>query len=468
MLLTITTKRANASDLGYLLHKHPDKVQTFDMSAGKIHIFYPIAQADCCSVCLLMDIDPVEFARKNKGNRSALSLDHYVNDRPYAASSFLSVAISKAFNTAMNGHCQQMPHLVDEVMPFEVNISVLPARRGGAPLIKSLFEPLGYEVTTTQHQLDEEFPEWGQSRYYNVGLVGQQKLKHLLSHLYVLIPVLDAEKHYWVSESEVEKLLDKGKEWLASHPESTQITRRYLKNIRPLTRLTVERLEEDRVNDTTESHDPEKEKARVSLHQKRLEAATLELVSSGAKSVVDLGCGEGKLLKLLLKERQFTNILGMDVAHKALSRASDFLKFDRMSSIQRDRIKLIHGSLTYKDDRLKGYEAAAIIEVIEHLDEDRLPSFAKAVFGHAKPGLVVLTTPNSTYNQLYENMKENSMRHDDHRFEWTQEEFADWVKGICEQYAYEAVIKAVGDVHETYGPPSQMAVFQKEDQNVPS
>ena len=448
--------------MGYLLHKHPDKLQSVEMPAGQAHIFYPIAKDDICSVCLLLDIDPVLFARKNKANRADLTLAHYVNDRPYVASSFLSVALAKSFNTAMNGHCKQMPHLVEEIMPFEVSIAVLPAPKGGEKLIRSLFEPLGYTVNVTNHPLDERFPEWGRSKYYTVSLAGAQTLKSLLSHLYVLIPALDYEKHYWIGESEVNKLLDKGKDWLPTHPERTQITNRYLKNLRPLTRLTTDRLiEMENPEDTEEAGSEEHELKKVSLHQQRLDAVLEVLVSSGAKSVLDLGCGEGKLLKMLLKEHQFQQIMGMDVSHRSLGRAADNLRLERMPAMKRERINLIQGSLTYRDDRLAGYDAAAVVEVIEHLEEDRLATFAAVLFGHARPKTVVLTTPNRTYNQLFENMKENTFRHNDHRFEWTEAEFEKWVLQISEKYGYEGVTKPLGESHPEYGPPSQMAIFQQ-------
>ncbi|MEL7147167.1 MAG: 3' terminal RNA ribose 2'-O-methyltransferase Hen1 [Bacteroidota bacterium] len=467
MLLTITAKRRNATELGYLLHKHPGRFQSIEMPAGQAHIFYPVATEEVCTICLFLDIDPVKFARKNQQNRANLTLAHYVNDRPYVASSFLSVAIAKAFSTAMNGHCKYNPDLVEEVMSLEVSIAVLPAPRGGAGLIRSLFEPLGYSVSMVNHPLDDRFPEWGDSKYFTVSLCGSQTIKALLSHLYVLIPALDREKHYWISEDEVEKLLQKGKEWLATHPSYEQIVNRYLKNLKPLTRLTKDRLT-DQAEETGLDIDTPKEVhvKRISLHEQRLDAVLNELIQSGAKSVLDLGCGEGKLLKRLMKQRQFQSITGMDIASRSLENARENLRLERMPGKQLDRIQLINGSLTYRDDRLMGYDAAAIVEVIEHMDEERLPSFEQAVFAYARPKTVILTTPNRTYNQLFENMSHNSFRHADHRFEWTEEEFSTWAQKVAKEHGYEAIIKPLGDLHTEFGPPSQMAVFtQLESQN---
>ncbi|MEO0553412.1 MAG: 3' terminal RNA ribose 2'-O-methyltransferase Hen1 [Bacteroidota bacterium] len=466
MLLKISTNRASARDLSFLLHKHPDRLQAVDLPAGKAHIFYPKADEQECSVCLLLDINPIDLVKNSKRNDNDFALGHYVNDRPYVASSYMSVAISKAFNTAMNGTCKQRPELVDESMPFEVKIAVLPAPKGGEILIRKLFEPLGYSIELTRHELDGKFSEWGDSRYFTVTLKGSQKVKDLLSHLYVLIPVLDTNKHYWVSKSEVEKLLQKGQGWLGSHSEKEQITKRYLKGIGGLTRNALDRLIEveestgDDEKETLEGSESEVDQKKESLHNQRLKLALEELKNAGAERVIDLGCGEGKLIKLLLKEKQFSKILGMDVSFRALEKAVERLHYTEMPPKQKERIELIQGALTYRDKRLEGFDAAAIIEVIEHLDLDRLKSFERVVFKFAKPNTVVLTTPNQEYNQLFESMETDQFRHTDHRFEWTRAEFNEWVERVCENYGYSAIIKPVGEESEKVGAPSQMAVFK--------
>lgn len=466
MLLKISTNRAAARDLSFLLHKHPDRLQAVGLPAGKAHVFYPKADDQECSVCLVLDINPIDLVKNSKGNNNDFALAHYVNDRPYVASSYMSVAISKAFNTAMNGTCKQKPELVEEVMPFEVKIAVLPAPKGGELLIRKLFEPLGYSVELTRHKLDGKFSEWGDSRYFTVILKGSQKVKDLLSHLYVLIPVLDTNKHYWVSQSEVEKLLQKGQGWLGSHPEKEQITKRYLKGIGGLTRNALDRLIEveestdDDEKETLEVSESEVDQKKESLHNQRLKLALEELKNAGAERLIDLGCGEGKLIKLLLKEKQFSKILGMDVSFRTLEKAVERLHYNEMPPKQKERIELIQGALTYRDKRLEGFDAAAIIEVIEHMDLDRLKSFERVVFKFAKPNTVVLTTPNQEYNKLFESMETDQFRHTDHRFEWTRAEFKEWVDKVCENHGYSAMIKPVGDESENVGAPSQMAVFK--------
>lgn len=412
-------------------------------------------------MALLLDIDSIDMVRNARNTVAEFALGHYVNDRPYVASSFMSVAISKAFSSAVNGNCGKRPELVELSMPFEVTISVLPAPRGGELLIRKLFEPLGYTVELERHTLDLKFPEWGQSKYYTLKLSGEKKLHELLKHLYVLIPVLDNEKHYWVSQHEVEKLIEKGEGWLNAHPEKEQIVHRYLKDLKGLARHALDRLIDNEPDILLDESDAEElDKKKVTLHQKRLQQVVEELMACGAKRVVDLGCGEGKLLRLLLKEKQFEYMLGVDVSYRELEKATERLHVKDMPPRQKERLDLIQGALTYRDKRLAGFDAAAIVEVIEHLDLNRLKAFERVVFEFAKPKTVILTTPNREYNELFEKMEEGSFRHSDHRFEWTREEFKEWAEDIAVRFGYSVQIKPVGEEEPKVGAPSQMAVFK--------
>lgn len=470
MLLTITTTHTPADDLSYMLHKHPAKIQSVEISAGKVHIFYPEVSKHTCTAALLLDIDPVGLVRSEGPKGNDFALEQYVNDRPYVCSSFMSAAIAKAYSSALNGRCKDKPELVTVTMPFTVKLSVLPVR-GGETLLKSLFEPLGYVVRATQHPLDPTFPEWGVSRYFTVELTNQITLQQLLSHLYVLIPVCDNDKHYWVSSDEIEKLLDKGKEWLDRHPARELIVRRYLKNQRSLANKAFEVLfskedigeeeTEDAPTETDADAEIKAEEPKVRIHDQRLQAARDEFLAAGVKRVTDLGCGEGGLIKLLLAEKQFEYILGMDVSYRSLEIAKEHLKLDRMPERQRQRVQLIQGSLTYRDKRLEGFDGAALVEVIEHLDEPRLAALERSVFEYAKPEMVVITTPNAEYNVKFENFEEGKMRHADHRFEWTRTEFEVWATGIATRYKYNVIYKPVGEVDPEVGALSQMAVFTR-------
>ena len=463
MLLTITTTHQPATDLGYLLHKNPARWQQFDLSFGKAHVYYPEASADRCTAALLLDVDAVGLVRRDAGE--GFGLEQYVNDRPYVASSFMSVALGEVFGTAMTGRSKERQELADNALPWTVTIAVLPCR-GGESVLRRLFEPLGYTVTAQQHMLDETFPDWGESQYFTVTLENTTRLRDLLAHLYVLIPVLDEEKHYWIGQDEVDKLLRRGAGWLASHPERELIAKRYLRYRRPLTGLALQRLaEEDAPNpdEIAEEHAHEEEvvEEKINLHQLRLGAVVAALKQANAHRVLDLGCGEGRLLQLLLKDASFTEVVGMDVSPRALELAASKLHLDRMPERQKDRLKLIQGSLTYRDARLAGYDAAAVVEVIEHLDPARLAAFERVLFEFAKPGMVAMTTPNADYNVKFESLPAGQFRHKDHRFEWSRAEFERWGANVAERYGYSARFLPIGPEDAAVGAPSQMAVFTR-------
>lgn len=462
MIITISTTHYPATDLGYLLHKHPDKFQSFDISIGQVHVFYPEATEALMKVCMVMDIDPVQMIRGNKRTqKDSFALGHYVNDRPYVASSFASVALAKVFSSALNGKCKDKPELIDVPLPFEVTIAVVSAPAGGEGLIRNLFEPLGYNVTMTRHILDDQFPDWGESKYYTLHLQHVITAKLLLSHLYVLLPALDNEKHYFVDKSEIEKLLQKGGGWLKDHPHKEQITRRYLSQQSGLARNALDQLMDTSDEQGLEKEEiPEKKERKESLHTKRLKMVVEKLVDSNAKRVLDLGCGEGKLLQLLLKYPKFSEIAGMDVSYRELLKAKQRLHYDELFPMQKERINLFQGALTYMDKRLQGYDAAAVVEVIEHLDLNRLKAFERVLFEFARPKMVVLTTPNKAYNIMWENMEIGAFRHDDHRFEWDTAEFEMWAKGTARKFNYEVEVLSIGDVVENIGAPSQMAIFR--------
>jgi 3' terminal RNA ribose 2'-O-methyltransferase Hen1 len=206
MLLTVTTTARPATDLGYLLAKNPARLHSFDLAFGKVHVFYPDASLERCTAALLLDVDPVGLVRGRHGPAGeGGALEQYVNDRPYVASSFLSVAIARVLGSALGGRSKDRPELAQQAIPLKARISVLPCR-GGEDFLRRLFEPLAYEVTAVQHSLDETNPDWGWSRYFTVTLRATKRLGDLLTHLYVPVPVLDDDKHYWVSHDEVEKL----------------------------------------------------------------------------------------------------------------------------------------------------------------------------------------------------------------------------------------------------------------------
>ncbi|MFJ4541153.1 3' terminal RNA ribose 2'-O-methyltransferase Hen1 [Streptomyces tibetensis] len=476
MFLTITTTgtpERPATDLGYLLHKHPDKAQAFSTSYGTAHVLYPEAEAGRCTAALLLEVDTVALVRRGKGKGRGgapdAALAQYVNDRPYAASSLLAVALSNVFSSAMKGVCNARPELPGQARPLRVEVPALPAR-GGPDLVRKLFEPLGWTVTAEPVALDTEFPEWGDSRYVSLGLESDTlTLAEALRHLYVLLPVLDDAKHYWVAPDEVDKLLRVGEGWLPGHPEQRLITSRYLSRRWALTRQATERLELVRLAEADDSEveeidnaveaETEAEEKPTPLAVQRREAIVTALRQSGSARVLDLGCGQGQLVQTLLKDPAFTEIVGVDVSMRALTIASRRLKLDRMGERQASRVQLFQGSLAYTDARLKGYDAAVLSEVIEHLDLPRLPALEYAVFGSARPRTVLVTTPNVEYNVRWESLPAGHVRHGDHRFEWTRAEFRAWSEVVAERHGYGVEFVAVGPDDPEVGPPTQMAVF---------
>ena len=471
MLLTITTTHVPATDMGFLLEKHPDKVHEFELSSGRATVFYPEATPERCTVALLLEIDSIGLVRSGTARHSDPGMDQYVNDRPYVASSFLSVALGAAFRSALAGKSRHRPELADTPLALEARIAVLPCR-GGEQLLLDLFAPLGYVAEVIRLPLDTQFPEWGGSPYYSLTLRGTVRLQDLLRHLYVLIPVLDDRKHYWVGEDEVEKLLRQASDWLPAHPMKESIARRYLKNRRSLARMALERLTVEEDGEVAEESVLEDEappaarrevelEKRVSLQERRLEKVTELVTTVGAKSVVDLGCGEGQLLPRLLKLPAVDRIVGMDVSVRSLERAADRLHLDRMSPRQRVRIELLHGSLLYRDTRLEGFDLATVIEVIEHLDPPRLAALERVLFEAARPTFVIVTTPNREYNVNFQGLPAGVFRHADHRFEWTREEFRAWCARQGERFGYSVEYSPVGDEHAVTGPPTQLALFSR-------
>ena len=539
MLLTISTTHSTpsspATDLGYLLHKNPANYQRFELPFGKADVFYPEASEEKCTATLMLEVDPVELTRPKEGRRPGSWLQDYVNDRPYTASSYMSVAIASVFGNALRGQSKERPELAHTPIPLKAEVQVVPSRAGG-DLIANLFEPLGYEVELEGHTLDEQFPDWGESQYFTVKLSQTVRLKDLLSHLYVLLPVLDNEKHYFVGKDEVEKLLRHSEGWLGKHPKQELISKRYLKYRQVLVDQASGRLAEpkeeevgpeevepeevgpeevgpeevepeetladsllDRTSPASPAGESETESVSIQtpgqtpghspaqsseeglekpmrLGDQRTAAVLKALREIAPESVLDLGCGEGKLLAELAAEPTFKKIAGVEVSQERLARARRRLKLgqrskrgngtDRGESSQAGleaRVELIHGSLTYRDRRLSGYAAAVAMEVIEHIEPDRLGTFEQVVFGEAKPRAVLITTPNVEYNQLFVGMEPGTLRHRDHRFEWTRKEFEEWAERAAQKHDYNVRFQGIGTEDETHGQPTQMGIFTQRE-----
>jgi len=463
MLLTITMNGKNTQELGYLLHKNPYRAQCFDLSFGKAYVFYTEVSDSRTTAALLLELNPIDLARGKLGSKDGGLFD-YVNDRPYVSSSFMSTAINRVFGTAMNGKCTKRQELADSKLSLEAVIYNLPVR-GDKELVREIFEPLGYNVVMRESILDEKFTDWGESCYIDMTISGTLKLCDLLNHLYVLIPVFDKQKHYYMSEEEIDKLLRHGEGWLNAHPKKKTIINRYFDMRRSYANKAIARLleaESETETVDTETEPTEQETAAekpIPLNTQRLEAVKNAVLESGASSVLDIGCGEGRLTAMLLREPQIKRITAADVSISVLEKAKQKLNLERMSPYMKDKLTLIQASLMYKDKRFEGFDTACVVEVIEHMDEQRIPLFEKVLFGAANPKTVIVTTPNKEYNDNYQTLESGTLRHKDHRFEWTRAEFKAWCGHICDEFGYTVKYMEIGENDEIYGTPTQGAVF---------
>ncbi|AZO51486.1 MAG: 3' terminal RNA ribose 2'-O-methyltransferase Hen1 [Mesorhizobium sp.] len=460
MFLSVATTHGPATDLGFLLHKHPDRLHETELAFGKAWLFYPEATEERCEAALLLDVDPIGLVR-GKGQAEGL-LDQYVNDRPYAASSFLSVALNKMLRTAMTGISKERQELAESALPLEAVVTPLPMHAGEA-LVRDLFEPLGWTVDLTP--IENVGHRAGKWRYGHLKLTGTGRLSGLLNHLYVLIPVLDDAKHYWVGEAEIDKLLSKGEGWLENHPAKDLIVRRYLRNRGALARIALERLAPETADEALppEVRDAPEEALEVPirLNDLRMDAVVDAIRATGGTVIADLGCGEGKLLYRLVRERWVHKLFGLDPAVRELEWAAKRLKLNEFGGPPEGRVTLLHGSLTYRDGRWAEADVAVLVEVIEHLDQDRLPLIERIVFGETAPKSVIVTTPNAEYNALFPNLAPGNFRHPDHRFEWSRAQFEAWADKIGKIYGYAAAFSGIGAVDAVLGAPTQMAVFTR-------
>ncbi len=452
MLVTVTYEPehgsgVDASALGFLLHKHPAKVQTFSAPVGDFHVFYPEATGERCTIAVLLEVDPIGLVRNKRFRGDTGALDHYINDRPYVPSSMLAVALGTVFRTAMTGRSDSYPELAASALPLRIEIPAVSTRGGENDLVRRVFEPCGWTVTEQRIPLDPAFPEWGDSRYSSVTLAGTVRLADALRQLYVLLPVLDDAKHYWVGDDEIAKLERAGEGWLAQHPERELITRRYLVHQRSL---------------LSQADEVAAAAGETPLRVLRADAVLTALQDVGAHRVIDMGCGSGALLSRLAKDRAFTKIVGVDVSARSLEQAERVLRLEQASDAERERIDLLHGSVVYRDDRLRGYDAMVLMEVVEHVEPSRLTALEDAVFAGADPEALIVTTPNADYNTLYPNLAPGEFRHDDHRFEWTRSEFRAWAADVAERYGYAVEFRPVGAEDAVLGAPTQLALFRRE------
>lgn len=471
MLVTLSTRGEAAPDFSHLLHKHPGRAQAFDLSVGTAHVFYPADKPAVCTVALLLEVDSIALARSKRYGADTQALSRYVNDRPYVSTSMLALAIGQVFRSAMAGSSESRPERAAAPMELDITLTSVPSEvdEHGVGLATRLFAPLGWDVDEVRRPLDETRPEWGDAATVGLRLRGSVRLSDALRQLTVLLPVLDDAKHYWVGDDEVGKLLRRGEGWLAEHPLRDLITTRSLAHQRSLVADATTRLtgsEEDATTGPvaeTETTTATKTETETPLYRRRAEAVLTALADTGARTVADVGCGEGALLRHLVADRTFTTIIGTDVAPRELERAERRLHLDEAGDAQRARVRLLQSSVTYSDDRLAGLDAIVLMEVVEHVDPERLPALETSVFAAARPRAAVITTPNAEHNIRFERLAAGRFRHPDHRFEWTRAEFRSWATAVGDRHGYTVEFRPIGDDDPEVGPPTQLALFRRLD-----
>lgn len=481
MYFSLTSIGPAAADLSFLLRKHPDKVQRFDLPTGVATVFFPESSAERAEMTMVLTVDPIELIR-NKSIRhgAGFPLGQFVNDRPYATTSLVSHAVAKVFSSAMTGGLASDPEAPFRRTDITLRLPALPvvAHRelAGADLVRALFEPLGWTIAATPLPADPQHPEWGDSRYLDVTLSAHTTVADALRQFCALVPVVTDAQHYWVSSNQAEALVRLGtligseasseppadlasRSWLAGHSLAELIVRRYLVHQRDLVDECWALLGGLPDAEGETGHAEKVTQRAPRLADLRSAAIHAQLSGLGATSVVDMGCGEGALLRVLSRDASFRRLIGTDVDSRALRRAAESLNLFDADERLRDRVQLLHSSATYRDDRLKGADALVLMEVIEHLDADRLPTLVDTVFGFTRPGHVLVSTPNIEYNAFYPTPFETGYRHSDHRFEFTRAEFEEWASGIGEAYGYTVRFAGIGEADPEHGASTQMAVF---------
>lgn len=476
MFLSIAVSGEHAPDLGFVLYKHPGRFFEKSASKGRVTGGFTENREDFAEFTLAVEIDPVERVRGVNWDRGIAS---YVEPMPFLAASHMSQALSQALGSAMNGVLGSKDPVIDTrvkaagVKPWPLTIKV-GAVRCSPYMIESLFSELGWSVEIESHNLDVPGVSEDDDRPLHVfTLKGEATVSDALTQLYVLLPVLDPSRHYFYDESEARKLFEKGGDWLKGHSSRDLIISRYLsksKELRGYARQLFGNFQEKKdldelIAETEELMRDWDDPDDTSPHQQRHSQIIRDVVSWGARSVIDLGCGEGRLLERLVRIAPDMRVVGIEPSAREIERARKRLSNNPGKNLD-PRVEFVHGSAMYGDERFKDFDAAILSEVIEHVDEDRLSLLARSVFGIMAPRRVVITTPNGDYNRVF-GLRPGEFRHADHRFEWTLAECQAWVVGVTAAYPYEAEITPVGgrnaDADEGHGEVSHYIVFTKKD-----
>jgi 3' terminal RNA ribose 2'-O-methyltransferase Hen1 len=446
MQLSLYVRGPGADMVSYLIAKNPNNPYERNEKGFKVRLVYPIFTKEEVQFVIYVKPDPIDLVRNSS---DLFDITHYINDREFAVSSLFITTIRKALGTALNGkpdeaYLQWVDH------PFEITLEFGPVATDLSDQeIALLFEPIGYRVEIERG--DSTIRKKSSARFVTIS--GNQTVQNALKHVSILIPVIDNYKHYFLDEREVEKLDRYGEGWLEDHPLKQMIVKRALRfNALISQSKFYEKKQQNRSQD---------ESPRVRLNDLRYEAILNFIRSLPHKeSIVDLGAGEGRLSVQLGFLEGVKEILSIEPSNKSRIRAIE--RFEQVN-VKKGYIeaKSLPGSLYYFDSRLQNKDVIVLCEVIEHIDEGRLPKIFDTILNDYRPKTLIVTTPNQEYNVLYEMNEE--MRHDDHRFEWTRAEFARNIEEWNENTSYKVSIQGIGEEHPTFGHPTQMAIFRREE-----
>ncbi|MDN4617361.1 3' terminal RNA ribose 2'-O-methyltransferase Hen1 [Paenibacillus sp. PsM32] len=481
MYLTIKATGEHANMISHLLAKNPHNLYDRTEKGARVRLVYTSFEPHDTEAILFVTPDPIELV---KGTPDHYDITQYINDRELAVSSLFCSYIRPALGTALNGkpkadYMNWVDYQFDLQMTFGPVASDLPDH-----VVESLFQPLGYEVQMERGEIDYSFDLKNRSTVRHIQISGQQTLQQMLRQVYILIPVLDNYKHYYINEDEIERLRRYGEGWLSTHPQHDLMIKRSLR-FAPLIKEYEQQVANDASMDTllteisthsvedataqAESAEPLEiidglettiEPPVVRLNELRYRAI-VEQVSllPQRKQVIDFGAGEGKLSVRLGQIEGVEQVWAVEPSMQSQLRAID--RFAKLEGRTDDVIPVITtGSLFYRDERWIDQDVIILCEVIEHINEVRLPQVIHTLFTDYRPQTLIITTPNREYNEVYD-MDTEEIRHADHRFEWTRAEFEQYCTQWIQNRPYTFTISGIGEKHEQYGQPTQMVVFHR-------
>ena len=445
MQLTIRATGENVEAITYLLAKNPNNIYERNHKGHYIRMFYNVVTETELELTIFVSPDPLALINHTS---SAYDITHYINDREFAVSSIFISLIRSALGTALNGKPkEEYIKWVDHRFPFVFSFGPVSTELSEQE-IRDLFEPLGFDVEIEYAETDYSFRLKEKSSACFIRLSGITSLQKGLQQLFLIIPVLDNYKHYFIDESEIEKLNRYGEGWLEEHPQKEFIVRRALRF-------------KEIYGQLEEQDHSEKQIHPIPLNELRYEKIVDSVKKLPIKrNIVDFGSGEGKLSARLGFVDKVEEILAVEPSEAARLKA--LKRFEKLMD-QKGFVapKMIWGSLFYFDERLKNKDVIILCEVIEHIDEERLPKAMDLIFEQYYPASLIITTPNKEYNHVYQ-MAE-SMRHNDHRFEWSRDEFRQWCIRMNHSERYELSFEGIGNEDETYGFPTQMCTFIRKE-----